>query len=94
MPQTGKCATCQHFDVRKEYVAGSPGAYVGSTRINLPPNDPCGTCRRWPPLASINTVSVWPIVREDEWCSEWKANSASVFEKAVQRPGKIDRRIG
>jgi hypothetical protein len=37
---------------------------------------------------------VWPIVRADGWCSQWKANAASVFEKAVPKLGKIDRRMG
>ena len=82
MPQKGMCATCQHFDVRKEYQAGIPAATqaaLGSTSL---PNLECGTCRRFPPLASVTAASVWPIVREDEWCSEWKMN-----ERPDETPG-------
>lgn len=74
------CPTCQHYDTRKEYTAGIPAGYVGRARINLPPGDECGTCRRWPPLASVNAAAVWPIVRDDEWCSEWKANERPVYD--------------
>ena len=86
MPQAGQCATCQHFDVRKEYEAGIPASYPGRARINLPPNEECGTCRRWPPLASVNTVAVWPIVRADEWCSEYELNERPVYKEAF--PGR------
>jgi hypothetical protein len=80
MPQKGMCATCQHFDVRKEYQAGIPASYPGRARINLPPNEECGTCRRFPPLASVNSVAVWPIVKEDEWCSEWKVSERPGYD--------------
>jgi hypothetical protein len=42
--------------------------------MDLPPNDEVGTYRPWPPLASINAVSVWPIVRADEWCSDMEGD--------------------
>jgi len=80
MPQHGVCTTCQHFDVRKEYEAGIPASYPGRARINLPPNTACGTCRRFPPLASATSASVWPIVIEDAWCSEWKMSESKVYD--------------
>ena len=83
MPQHGMCATCQRFDVRKECTAGIPASYPGRARINLPPNTACGTCRRFPPLASATAASAWPIVREDERCSEWRANESKVYRKAI-----------
>ena len=94
MPQAGMCSTCQHYDATKEYAAGSVAGLVGQTRIDLPPNEECGTCRFHPPVASATGPCVWPIVRADGWCSQWKANAASVFEKAVPKPGKTDRRMG
>ncbi len=78
MPWEGMCAACQHFDVRKKCVAGIPAGYVGRARINLPPNHGCGTSRRWPPLASLNAATVWPIVWDDGWCSEWKQSESKV----------------
>jgi hypothetical protein len=66
MPKHGMCVTCQHIDVRKECAAGIPASSPGRTRINLPPNTACGTCRCFPPLASATATSVWPIVQEDE----------------------------
>ena len=89
MPQKGMCATCQHFDVRKEYTAGIPASYPGRARINLPPNPACGTCRRVPPLASLNSASAWPIVMEDEWCSEWKLNERPVYDPTGRKPREM-----
>ena len=56
-------------------------------------------CRRFPPtvIATVDsgwTTAVCPNTLKEGWCGEWKANSASLLEKAVQRPGKIDRRMG
>ena len=48
MPQKSMCATCQQFDVCKEYEAGIPATYPGRARIDQPPNTACGTCRRFP----------------------------------------------
>ena len=62
---------------------------MGRTRVDLGPNDEIGTCRRWPPLASINAVTVWPVVRADEWCSQWKASEEPVYK--ARKPGRIGR---
>jgi len=80
MAQKGMCATCQHFDVRKEYQAGIPASYAGRPRINLPPNVQCGTCRRLPPLDSATSATVWPVVMEEECCSEWKLSESKVID--------------
>ena len=84
MAQRGMCVTCLPFDVRREYVPGSASGYVGRTRINRPPNAPCGTGRRFPPLASTTAASVWPVVMETKWCSEWKEKEAKVHKEAFR----------
>jgi len=60
-----RCTSCQYFDRHKGNADGkSPNA---------------GQCRHDAPrLSPINQKSymiegVWPTVRDDDWCGEWKA---------------------
>ena len=60
-----RCTSCQYFDRNNRHAdAKSPNA---------------GQCRRSAPaLSPINQKSymiegVWPTVRDDDWCGEWKA---------------------
>ncbi len=60
-----KCQTCQYYDRKAAKTApGSAPSY--------------GQCRRSAPqLNPINAKSymiegVWPTVRDDDWCGEWK----------------------
>ena len=89
MAKHGECATCAHFDPAREYRPGIPDSFAGRDRVNFPPNTACGACCAYPPLASVNGPSVWPIVREMSWCGEWKANEKPVYN--VAEPGRIDR---
>jgi hypothetical protein len=60
-----KCTTCHFFDRRQ--VNGGDGR---SVRM--------GQCRRCAPLLTPNPTKtymiegVWPTVRDDDWCGEWK----------------------
>jgi hypothetical protein len=60
-----KCMTCQYYD--RKLAKGSVGATPS-----------LGQCRRSAPLLNpVNTKSymiegVWPTVRDDDWCGEWK----------------------
>jgi hypothetical protein len=59
-----RCVTCQYYDRQRRGVETSPNA---------------GQCRRQAPMLSpLNQKSymiegVWPTVRDDDWCGEWKA---------------------
>jgi hypothetical protein len=62
-----KCATCQFYDRR--HPAAAAGGVAQSQQ---------GLCRRMAPLLSpINPKTyfiegVWPTVRDDDWCGEWR----------------------
>jgi hypothetical protein len=59
-----KCVTCQYYDRRNSASDGKGPAW--------------GQCRRTAPmLHPVNVKSymiegVWPHVRDDDWCGEWK----------------------
>jgi hypothetical protein len=58
------CVTCQYYDRQRRGAEASANA---------------GQCRRQAPaLSPLNQKSymiegVWPTVRDDDWCGEWKA---------------------
>ena len=60
-----RCVTCMYYDRNKAGVETKTGN--------------AGQCRRnGPSLSPINQKSymiegVWPTVRDDDWCGEWKA---------------------
>lgn len=60
-----RCVTCMYYDRNKAGVDAKSGN--------------AGQCRRdGPSLSPINQKSymiegVWPTVRDDDWCGEWKA---------------------
>ena len=64
-----KCVTCQYYDRRN--AASAEGRTVQ-----------WGQCRRTAPmLHPVNVKSymiegVWPHVRDDDWCGEYRAGSA------------------
>jgi len=60
-----RCMNCQYYDRQADKSDGKGPAW--------------GQCRRTAPsLSPINAKSymiegVWPTVRDDDWCGEWKA---------------------
>jgi hypothetical protein len=80
-----KCLNCQYYD-----------------RRNARPNDGrapvmWGQCRRDSP--HLNPVSatkahlvegVWPLVRDDDWCGEWRAPTRSSMARAGFAPRSVD----
>lgn len=71
-----KCNTCQYYDRRQvNGVSGAPQT---------------GLCRRAAPM--LNPVNakpymiegIWPTVREDDWCGEWKIHARRVDGRAVE----------
>jgi hypothetical protein len=70
-----KCQTCQYYDRKKTTAANSPSS---------------GQCRRNAPLLSpINAKSyliegVWPVVRDDDWCGEWKLLARRVDSRVAE----------
>ena len=76
-----KCATCQYYDRRH---AGAAAGSVAQSQQGL--------CRRAPPVLSpINPKAyfiegVWPTVRDDDWCGEWKVIARRTEARAGDAP--------
>ena len=72
-----KCMTCQYYD-RKSAKAVAGGA------------PSWGQCRRSSPqLNPVNAKSymiegVWPTVRDDDWCGEWKVLARRVDSRVAE----------
>jgi len=70
-----KCQTCQYYDRKKMAVPSAPSS---------------GQCRRSAPqLNPVNAKSyliegVWPLVRDDDWCGEWKLLARRVDSRVAE----------
>ena len=72
-----KCQTCQYYDRRKAAAGSAPNS---------------GQCRRAAPHlspVSVNAKSyqiegVWPTVRDDDWCGEWKLLARRVDSRVAE----------
>ncbi len=70
-----KCQTCQYYDRRKTVASSAPSS---------------GQCRRSAPqLNPVNAKSyviegVWPLVRDDDWCGEWKLLARRVDSRVAE----------
>ena len=73
-----KCVSCQFYD-RK---AGKQAADSRATQW--------GQCRRTAPMLNpVNAKSymiegVWPTVRDDDWCGEWKAHGRRIESRITE----------
>lgn len=71
-----KCLTCQYYDRKLAKGAGSAPSW--------------GQCRRSAP--QLNTITaksymiegVWPTVRDDDWCGEWKVLARRVDSRVAE----------
>jgi hypothetical protein len=74
-----KCVNCQFYDRRN--------ARSTDARASM-----WGQCRRHPahlnPLSvkSHNVEGVWPLVRDDDWCGEWKASTPASISRTQSTP--------
>ncbi len=72
-----KCMSCQYYD-RKHAKATSDGA------------PQWGQCRRSAPMLNpVNAKSymiegIWPTVRDDDWCGEWKLLARRVDSRVAE----------
>jgi len=70
-----KCQTCQYYDRKKAAGGNAPSS---------------GQCRRSAPqLNPINAKSymiegVWPTVRDDDWCGDWKLLARRVDSRVAE----------
>ena len=60
-----KCVTCQFYDRRNSERSDGKGPSWGQCRRTAPALHPVN-------VKSYMIEGVWPHVRDDDWCGEWK----------------------
>jgi hypothetical protein len=86
-----KCVSCQFYDRKGGGTDGRSPQW--------------GQCRRTSPMLSPATAKsymiegVWPTVRDDDWCGEWRTHSAprrlsETLNAALASRGPVEPRIG
>jgi hypothetical protein len=60
-----KCVTCHFYDRRHARAVDARAARSGQCRRTAPLLSPVST-------KSYQIEGVWPTVRDDDWCGEWK----------------------
>ena len=77
-----KCVTCQFYDRRNSGPAEGKSASWGQCRRAAPMLHPVN-------VKSYMVEGVWPHVRDDDWCGEWK-----VIARRVPADGPAPARVG
>ena len=72
-----KCVTCQYYDRRNSSPADGKGPMWGQCRRSAPMLHPVN-------VKSYMIEGVWPHVRDDDWCGEWKVVPRRVAPAASQ----------
>lgn len=60
-----KCVTCHYYDRRNSRAVDGRAARAGQCRKMAPLLSPS-------PSKAYLVEGVWPTVRDDDWCGEWK----------------------
>lgn len=60
-----KCMRCQFYDRRRERSRDGDGLMWGQCRRHSPLLNPLST-------KAYMVEGVWPLVRDDDWCGEWR----------------------
>jgi hypothetical protein len=71
-----KCIGCQHYDRQLAKAADAKGVQWGQCRRSAPMLHPVNA-------KSYMIEGVWPHVRDDDWCGEWKAAVRRVEPRIV-----------
>ena len=77
-----KCVTCQFYDRRNSGPAEGKTASWGQCRRAAPMLHPVN-------VKSYMVEGVWPHVRDDDWCGEWK-----VIARRVAADAQATARVG
>ena len=62
-----RCLNCQFYDRKREKAASGQSLRWGQCRRTSPMLSPT------PAKSSYVIEGVWPTVRDDDWCGEWRA---------------------
>jgi hypothetical protein len=74
-----KCLNCQFYDRRNARPTDGRAAMWGQCRRHSAHLNPLSA-------KSYLVEGVWPLVRDDDWCGEWKAPTLASMSRATSVP--------
>jgi hypothetical protein len=78
-----KCLNCQFYDRRNARPTDGRAAMWGQCRRHSPHLNPLNA-------KSYLVEGVWPLVRDDDWCGEWRAPTHASMSRARFAPRTDD----
>jgi hypothetical protein len=78
-----KCLNCQFYDRRNGRPTDGRAAMWGQCRRHSPHLNPLSA-------KSYLVEGVWPLIRDDDWCGEWKASTAASISRTQFMPRTND----
>jgi hypothetical protein len=72
-----RCLNCQFYDRKREKSAEGRPLHYGQCRRTAPMLNPSSA-------KSYMIEGVWPTVRDDDWCGEWKTQQRRVDARLMQ----------
>jgi hypothetical protein len=75
-----KCLNCQFFDRRNARPTDGRAAMWGQCRRHSPHLNPLS-------VKSYLVEGVWPLIRDDDWCGEWRATTTVSISRTTFAPG-------
>ncbi len=78
-----KCLNCQFYDRRNARPTDGRAAMWGQCRRHSPHLNPLSA-------KSHFVEGVWPLIRDDDWCGEWKAPTPTSISRTQITPRTHD----
>jgi hypothetical protein len=75
-----KCLSCQFYDRRNARPTDGRAAMWGHCRRHSPHLNPLSA-------KSYLVEGVWPLIRDDDWCGEWRATTQASISLSRFTPG-------
>lgn len=79
-----KCINCQYYDRRAGQPTDGRATMWGPCRRDSPHLNPINTKK------SYQVEGVWPLVRDDDWCGEWRAQARVTATPARFAPRGVE----
>jgi hypothetical protein len=80
-----KCVNCQYYDRRNARPNdGRSPVMWGQCRRHSPHLSPAGAQKTY------LVEGVWPLVRDDDWCGEWRAPARSAVARVRFTPRAVE----
>jgi hypothetical protein len=80
-----KCVNCQYYDRRNGRPNdGRAPVMWGQCRRHSPHLSPAGAQKTY------LVEGVWPLVRDDDWCGEWRAPARATVARVRFTPRAVD----